>query len=216
LCNGDNSSVKVDNFVQGLNGITFNLLYENKKYKIFAPLYGEQHAINIMLSFAAAVNLGIPIDTIIMAIKSIPQIKHRLELKKIDNDIIVIDDAFNSNPIGFKAALKLLKDLKNIKKYGRTILVTPGMVELGEKHALEHEEIGKVAAQDVDVLLAVIPDRMTEFIHSFNQHKHINSLVILCENFKSAKEWLDMNMQSGDIILFENDLPDIYETKLTL
>src|SRR5206468_1730600 len=78
---------------------------------------------------------------------------------------IVIDDAYNSNPIGFASALGLLDVL--CPPGGRRILVTPGMVELGAAHQEEHERIGRLAAKHVDVLVAVAPQRVEPLAAAF-------------------------------------------------
>jgi len=90
-----------------------------------------------------------------LALRSTPQIAHRLEVKRQGDGTIVIDDAYNSNPVGFASALGLLDVLQ--RPGGRRILVTPGMVELGAAHHEEHERIGRLAAEHVDVLVAVAP-----------------------------------------------------------
>ena len=40
--------------------------------------------------------------------------------------------------------------------------------------------------------------------------------ILTFDNFSNAKEWIDQNVQSDDVILYENDLPDLYESNLTL
>ena len=52
-------------------------------------------------SNAAAAVIGTPPDAIKLSLRSTPQINHRLEVKREPNGSVVIDDAYNSNPIGF-------------------------------------------------------------------------------------------------------------------
>ena len=63
---------------------------------------------------------------------------------------IIIDDAYNSNPSGTKAALETLSYFDGFK-----ILLTPGMVELGEKQAELNREFGKNAAKVCDYVILV-------------------------------------------------------------
>src|SRR5207248_5997650 len=126
--------------------------------RLRAPLFGEHQGRNIALAFAASCNLGLTPEDVIATLRSTPQIAHRLEVKRQGDGAIVIDDAYNSNPVGFASALGLLDVLR--PPGGRRILVTPGMVELGAAHQEEHERIGRLAAKHVDVLVAVAPQRV--------------------------------------------------------
>jgi UDP-N-acetylmuramoyl-tripeptide--D-alanyl-D-alanine ligase len=97
---------------------------------------------------------------------------------------------------------------------GRRILVTPGMVELGSAHEEEHQKIGQLAAH-VDVLLPVLPQRIPSLISNYRQARP-DGVVIPCANLAVAQTWLSENVRSGDVVLMENDLPDLYETRLRL
>ena len=145
--------------------------------------------------------------------RSTPQIAHRLEVKRQGDGTIIVDDAYNSNPAGFASALAILPLLAG--KAGRSILVTPGMVELGEAHEREHETIGRLAGDTVDILLAVAPDRIRGLVDAYQAAKP-DGTVVECANFGEAQQWMAGNLASGDVVLLENDLPDLYERKLSL
>src|SRR5260370_10452770 len=103
-----------------------------------------------------------PPEDAVASLKSTPQIAHRLEVKRQGDGTIVIDDAYNSNPVGFASALALLDTLR--RPGGRRILVTPGMAELGSAHAAEHARIGRLAARHVDILVAVFPHLLSPLV----------------------------------------------------
>ncbi len=95
------------------------------------------------------------------------------------------------------------------------MLVTPGMVELGPAHDEEHRKIGELAAKYADILLPVLPERikaLTAAYASFNP----NGTIVPCADFNAAQIWMDANLGSADVVLIENDLPDLYEKKLRL
>ena len=75
----------------------------------------------------------------IESVSKVEAVEHRLQLLPSSNGTTVIDDAFNSNPAGSKAALDVIS-----KFDGRKIIITPGMVELGE----EEETRGEVRYRD--------------------------------------------------------------------
>ena len=208
------SSLKVINIEHHKKGITVNVEWLGQLYTLDAPLYGEKHGINIAMAFAAACSLGIPPNIVVLALKSTPQITHRLNVQYQAKGITVIDDAYNSNPEGFASALELLDTLADPNR--RRILVTPGMVELGKAHDQEHEKLGQKAAIFADIVLAICPERIQSFINSFKINADPNQEIILCSTTVDAEKWLQNNCKSNDVVLFENSLPDLYESKLKL
>ena len=188
------------------DGIEFTFLYQGNSYVVKAPLFGLHHVENIALAIMFCLKLGIDADVILESVKTLPQITHRLEVIK-NGEITYIDDAYNSNPAGFRAALEVLAVFKNAGR--RTILVTPGMVELGELHDKAHAEIGMLARECADVILAVGPERIKAFVDAAEK-------AVPFPDLKTAKQWITENGRAGDVILFENDLPDLYENKTTL
>ncbi|HXW31154.1 MAG TPA: Mur ligase family protein, partial [Xanthobacteraceae bacterium] len=144
---------------QERDGLAVAVVWHGTRYDLVAPLFGSHQGWNMALAFAAACTLGIDPETVRLALRSTPQIAHRLEVRKLPDGPIVIDDAYNANPVGFAAALDLVAALK--APSGRAILITPGMVELGTAHDEEHARIGRKAAGMIDVLLPVAPERIT-------------------------------------------------------
>jgi UDP-N-acetylmuramoyl-tripeptide--D-alanyl-D-alanine ligase len=198
---------------QEADGIIAEIAWRGRDYQLKAPLFGEHQGRNIALAFAAACNLGVAPEDVIASLRSTPQIAHRLEVKRQGGGAIVIDDAYNSNPVGFASALELLDVLK--PPGGRRILVTPGMVELGAAHQEEHEKIGRLAAEHVDVLVAVAPQRVEPLASAFKAAAPEREIVP-CAGFAEARQWLDKNLAGHDVVLIENDLPDLYERPLRL
>lgn len=205
-------SFKIEETKQTETGLEVNISWESKTYKLKVPLFGKHHGENIALSFAAACKLGFPIKTVCDALKSIPQIPHRLEVKPQSNGSILIDDAYNSNPVGFSSALDLL-DMLGKHHNGRRILITPGMVELGNVHEQEHQKIAKQAITTTDIVIAVIPKNIPSFVETYKKGKNKEQEIIEVDTFNEAQEWMQNNLQKNDVILLENDLPDLYENK---
>jgi UDP-N-acetylmuramoyl-tripeptide--D-alanyl-D-alanine ligase len=90
------------------------------------------------------------------------------------------------------------------------------MVELGAAHDEEHARIGRKAAGMIDVLLPVAPERIAAFTEAFRQSASSAATIVPCTNFAAAKSWLAANQRGGDVVLIENDLPDLYERQLSL
>ena len=200
--------LEIKSIEQTKDGLVVVVVWEGQDYTLKAPLYGLHHGANMAISFAAAAKMGIAPADIITALSRCPQITHRLEVKRISDGSILIDDAFNSNPQGFASALELLPVLKD--DGGRSILITPGMVELGPAHDEEHTKIGELAAKTCDIVLAVSPERIGSFTKAFKDGAPDKELLEFA-TFKDAEAWLVANRKSGDVVLIENDLPDLYE-----
>ena len=198
---------------QTTQGISVEVVWAGTTYILRSRLYGSHHAMNLAMAFAAACVLGMAPVYAVVAIGSVPQVSHRLEVKRQPNGHVLIDDAYNSNPVGFVNGLQLLNYFR--RGSGRRILVTPGMVELGTAHDEEHRKIGECTGRHVDVLLAVVPQRIDPLIRAYSQ-ANPQGTVISCSAFADAQRWLEANVRSEDVVLLENDLPDLYEKKLSL
>ena len=209
----EGSDAKLHSVTQAKDGLHVSLSYQGRDYQLFAPLYGLHHGGNMALAFVTALAMDIDAETALIAMKSTPQISHRLEVKRQGDGTTIVDDAYNSNPAGFASALEILPLL--VGESGRRILVTPGMVELGAAHAEEHRKLGTKAGQTVDILLAVAPDRIRDFIDAYKAARP-DGEIIECMGFAQAQAWMGTNLRAGDVILLENDLPDLYERQLKL
>jgi UDP-N-acetylmuramoyl-tripeptide--D-alanyl-D-alanine ligase len=205
---GGETDLTITALSQQQDGVCTVVCWRGETYELRAPLYGLHQGRNIALAFAAAVRLGLPPADIVAALKSTPQIAHRLEVTRRPDGTLLIDDAYNSNPVGFASALALLDTLR--PEAGRRILVTPGMVELGSEHDAEHTRIGRLAAKHADILVAVAPRRVAALASAFAAAAPQRE-IISCASFAEARAWLDRNLQAHDVVLLENDLPDLLE-----
>ena len=206
-------ALRIHSVRQSREGIEVDVAWLGAAYSLKAPLFGEHHGLNIALAFAAACEVAVDPRQVILALASVPQISHRLEVKRQPRGSVVIDDAYNSNPVGFASAIRILDLLRG--ENGRRILATPGMVELGAAHDEEHAKIGTLAASHVDILLAVLPARIPTLIAAYSA-ANPQGTVIPCANFVEAQAWLNTNLGATDVVLIENDLPDLYEKKFSL
>lgn len=112
-------------------------------------LLGEHNVINVAGAVAVANTLGIPLKQLKVPVRRIQPVAHRMQLLERGN-YTIIDDAFNSNPVGSRAAVETLKQFEGVR-----ILITPGMVELGEKEEEYNYKFGTYAADCCDYILLV-------------------------------------------------------------
>lgn len=170
-------------------------------------LLGAHNVLNMLLAIGVASHLDIRLKTMTMAAKSIAPIEHRLELKK-HGELYVIDDAFNSNPTGAKNAIEILSQFSS----GRRIIITPGMIELGEMEDEKNREFGRQIGQaDLDLVI-LVGHRRTEAIRQGIKETDLpEDRIRVAESLYNANAIMQEYARAGDIVLYENDLPDSFD-----
>ena len=195
------------------NGIAAEVQWHGEVYSLRAPIFGRASHWADGSRVRYCLRVGrVPTRCCALALTSTPQINHRLEIKEGIAQSLLIDDAYNSNPAGFTSALKLLSLLK--RDGGRRILGTPGMVELGSAHDSEHKIIGKLVASMLMSCCRFFRSALRSSMKATG--RQIFRGYPPCANFTAAREWLEINVRKEDVVLMENDLPDLYEKKLRL
>ncbi len=175
------------------------------KYTCQTKLLGEHNVQNVISAIAVAEYLGLSKEQIIEGCKKIEPVEHRLQIFPSTNGTTVIDDAFNSNPAGSKAALDVIS-----KFDGRKIIITPGMVELGEEEDNLNKEFGKQMASVVDIAILVGPKHTKPIQDGLKENGFDEMNLYVVSNLDEATQRLAKVTKVGDVILFENDLPDSY------
>ena len=131
-------------------GVSFTLHHQELTAEFSSSLLGVHMVSNILAALAVADQLGVSVRQMQRAVKALPPIEHRLQLRPA-GDYFIIDDAFNSNPAGAAAALEVLAAFGE----GKKIIITPGMVELGEREYQLNFEFGGQMAQVCDYIILV-------------------------------------------------------------
>ena len=189
-------------------GTSFTVTSPNGESADFTThLVGRHNVENIVGAIAAANSLGIPMSKLKMAVRRLQSVPHRLELKKHGN-VSILDDAYNSNPNGAKVAVETLGLFENSVK----ILVTPGMVELGEKEEEYNEEFGRQAAGVCDYII-LIGQKNSAAIKKGALSAGFDEERIFVKNTFTEGSQLMYELDAGreKVILLENDLPDNYK-----
>ena len=181
-------------------------MQDTTEVEIRTQLLGRHNVSNILAAMAVAIECGMTFEEIRAAIANVEPVPHRLQLTPSAGGVTIIDDSFNSNPVGAKAALEVLTEIGD----GKKVLVTPGMVELGEKEYEENKKLGEQAANVCDLVILVGPTRTIPILDGLKAAAYPNQQIIVALNLDEVKQHLATRVQSGDVVLFENDLPDNY------
>lgn len=193
----------IKNIKTTTKGTTFTLVLNGKEHSATTALIGSVHLANILGAATVAYALGVPAQKIIEQIKTLKAVAHRLEIKELPElKITLIDDAYSSNPTGFREALKLLAEFKEPK-----ILVTPGIIELGSATTAIHQELGQRAAEVCDYLILVGRNERTKILAEARSSKTKVIFIDQVNQFTSTLKKLDL---PHAVVLLENDLPENY------
>ena len=205
----DNSKADVyaTNIKCGSYGMSFDCHYQDgKTVHLKTRLLGKYNIYNILGSIVLALEMGIDINDIKASVSSLKSTEHRLELKKI-GDMFMLDDAYNSNPVGASGALDVLKLMNGTK-----VVVTPGMVELGNIEKEKNYEFGKKIAECADYVILIGKKKTQDIYDALVDCKYDKDNIFILNRVVDAYSVISALKTDGvDIYaLFENDLPDIY------
>lgn len=169
-------------------------------------LLGEHNVQNILGAIAYANGTGIPLDKLVLPVRRISAVPHRLQLLDKGGGVTFIDDAYNSNPNGCRAALGVLKLFDACR-----ILVTPGMVELGEKQEELNYEFGGEAAEVCDYIVLVGKAQTVPIYNGIKDKGYDMSRVYVADSLGDGLAKVQAyQTDKKKIVLLENDLPDNY------
>ena len=173
-------------------------------------LAGRGNILNLLAAVAVADLMQVPEAQQKRAMRQIEQIEHRLSIKRTAGGITIIDDAYNSNPAGAKMALEVLRDFRRAEG-GRRIVVTPGFVEMGESQYRNNKELGAVIASAADIAVVVNRTNREAIVAGLNEAGFATESIIQTDSFAEASAYLAGVMRAGDVVLYENDLPDSFK-----
>lgn len=188
-------------------GMKFHIFHKNQLIlELETKLLGEHNVSNIVASCVVALHLGVDKESIKFAVKKLKPVQHRLEIKPNLGGITVIDDAFNANPDGARMAVEVLKQVSGNQK----IIITPGMIELGSKEEELNFEFGKQIAQNCDYAILVGKKQTKPIFEGLKEAGFATEKVYVAQSIYDANNHMRSIATTGDVVLYENDLPDTF------
>jgi len=200
----DNLDYKASNIQVNADGSNFIVKKANGETATFqTKLLGKHNVYNILAAVAVASELGMDFKDMLYPIRQLSPVEHRLELRKIGPGATLLDDTFNSNPIGSKIALDVLASMTGARK----IIITPGMVELGEKEYELNSKFGEYIADVCDYAILVGKKQSIAILEGLKKKHFSEQAYFIAQDFQDAYRHLLGFLQKDDVVLFENDLP---------
>ena len=191
------------------SGTEFDVVFkgDDKKYRFETKLLGYYNVYNILASVALGREFGMSAEQLQAGVSKVRSVEHRLELKK-NGDITIIDDAYNSNPVGSSMALDVLKMMP-----GKHIVVTPGMVELGDAEDEKNREFGRHMAKCADEVILVGKKKTKPIYDGLMDEKFDDKKIHVINDVMKAFGLIQELKDKNTFVLLENDLPDIFNEK---
>ena len=204
----NDADIKASNIKLSHKGTSFDVTFRDGHTVSFETrLLGRHNIYNILAGIALGSSLGLNDDELRRGVSSIVPIEHRLELKKM-GDINIIDDAYNSNPVGSKMALDVLNLMPGTK-----IVVTPGMIELGEKQYELNYKFGEYIATVADYVILVGEEQTKPILDGLKNKKYSNEKINILNNVVDAFPLMNKLKNGETYVLLENDLPDLFNER---
>lgn len=188
-------------------GSSFVLNREGRFLSLQTKLLGAHAVLNLAGAVAVAMDLGVSERDIRFAASKLTPVSHRLELKPFLKGSLLIDDAYNANPAGSLEAVRVLSCFDGYRK----ILITPGLVELGEREYACNADLGRAAMDVCDLIVFVGQKRSVPLMAGARESARFDeSCVRVVSSFREAMDSVSGSLNASTVTLLENDLPDNY------
>lgn len=183
--------------------MTFKLKYDREELELNTNVLGRHQLENLIGSILIAFYLGVDLKKIKRKVRYLNNERHRMEIKYLDN-LKIIDDSYNSNVNGFKNALDVLEVQSRYK-----VLITPGVIELGQDWEKKNRELGSYASSKTDFVVLVGKSVTRPFYLGLVNKGFNESNILVVDTFQEGMEYI-RGLDKEVVLLIENDLPDFY------
>lgn len=197
---------RADGISASAKGTSFDVHHGEKTVHFTMPLLGTHNVLNLLGAVSVCSELGIELEKLPAYAKKLRPVPHRLALSKRGN-VTVIDDAYNSNPSGVRAAMEVLSLFDAFR-----IVITPGIVELGSVQEEENYKFGALMAGVCDYVVLVGEKQTAPIYRGLVESSYPTEKIYVAKDLSDAISRA-FSYDTGDkekIVLFENDLPDNY------
>jgi len=164
---------------------------------------------NIAVAAALAFAVGVPAVAVTSALATLTHVANRQSVERLSTGALAIDDTFNSNPAGSRAALAAL--CRRASGAAKRVVVTPGMVELGPVQAEENRAWATLAARAAtDLIVVGLTNRRALLAGAADVPAGERAHVVVVDRHEQAVAWARAHTAEADVVLYENQLPDHY------
>ena len=144
-------TTRVQDVVDGETGIGFTVSAHCCEFPVKLALEGRHFVADAMAAVSVGLALGVPPLRIQERLSMFRNMAGRQEIYQA-GEYTIISDCYNAGPESMAAALLVLG-----RKKGRRIAVLGDMLELGDCSWAEHYRIGRIAAENTEMIFAYGP-----------------------------------------------------------
>lgn len=200
------ADIYADHIKLSSKGTTFDCHFKGKKGALTftTKLLGKANIYNILASIALGDALGLTEEELKLCVKKVQPVEHRLQLKRY-YDMYLIDDAYNANPDGAKMALDVLNLMP-----GKKIVISSGMIELGQESEKLNKELGCYMASVVDIAILIGKRQTRPIYEGLLEKKFKKENIVVFNDIQEAFSYLQQIKEKDAYILLQSDLPDAF------
>lgn len=186
------------------NGSKLTIMFDDNQQVFHTKLIGRANIDNIMTCIAMAVEMGVSVQQLSLAIEQLKQVEHRMEISVASNGITIIDDSYNGNLLGAQCAVDCLEYFG-----GKKMIVAQGVVELGSTQYLLNKQLAEYMAQKAQyfVLMGINSPALKEGLLTKGVDKEN---IYEVDNWEQAMSLFSSILSANDVVLMQNDLTDNY------
>lgn len=163
---------------------------------------GDAHVRSMLAGMTVALQLGVPIGTVVKNIADYTPMNGRLKLIGGVKHSLLLDDSYNASPAAVHSALGVLGSFP-IPEAAQRIAVIGDMLELGRYSESAHLDVGKhIASLPVDLFVAV-GEHARDMARGALDAGCEQERVFTYATSKDAGRFVQQRMKRGDVILIK-------------
>jgi UDP-N-acetylmuramoyl-tripeptide--D-alanyl-D-alanine ligase len=204
----DGLDIRIGDVHSDSHGATFSWRWPDHdlSLQVTIPLLGLHQVLNVSAALTVVTLLRQPLDAAVAACATLQPVEHRLQILPGAGGVTVIDDSYNANPVGVHNGLDVLQSFDG----GLKILVTPGLVELGDVEAAENRRYGEHAAAVCDHVIVMEAKPAPALREGLRAGGMSDDRIHTAASLEDATALIGALGRPGAVVLFANDLPDTY------
>ena len=188
-----------------LNGLSFDFDAESETIRVRSKLLGIHNIGPLCAAAHIGKRLGLTSREIESGLSKTSAFEHRLQPRR-EGGITIIDDSYNGNPDGARAAIRFLSAVSAKRRF----YVTPGFVEMGPRTESVHEELGRELGVSGIEKIVLIRNSVAAFIEGGLRKAKYRGDVMDFPSMPEALSAMKNMTVDGDVVLIQNDWPDQY------
>lgn len=192
----DKCRIRYSDVEQDQGDLKFHVHTEKDSFQIIMALEGKHYVPDAMAAVSVGLMLGVTPERIQESLAGFQNMAGRQQIYTV-GDYTIIKDCYNAGPESMEAALNVLGN-----RTGRRVAVLGEMLELGRCAPAEHYRIGRIAAENADIILAYGPDANRIYTGAITGGvPEANTKAF--EDREQLILWLKRFARPGDVMLFK-------------